>query len=306
MALVEPPIAISTRNAFSTDFCVMIWSGVSFWPISATAALPVSSAARSRSACTAGIAAVPGRDDAERLGDAGHGPGRAHHRAGAGGDREPLLRPIAISSASTLAGAILRPEAAAIGAGAKTLAAMAAGHHRPAASWIAGTICRCRAHQLRRHRLVAAADQHDRVHRLRAHHFLGVHRHQVAEHQAGRIEKDFAERDGRKRHGAMRRRPARRATPPQPVSGICRWQLLNSRRSHGDADDRLVQHLRRQSHRPGERAPQEAREIAVAVVGGSRLKSDRLAGSVELRPVAGARAACAAPELHAAAGLRKS
>ena len=36
-------------------------SGVRFEPISLTAAAPVASAARSRSACTAGIAAVPGR-----------------------------------------------------------------------------------------------------------------------------------------------------------------------------------------------------------------------------------------------------
>ena len=36
-------------------------SGVSREPISLTAAAPVASAARNRSACTAGIAAVPGR-----------------------------------------------------------------------------------------------------------------------------------------------------------------------------------------------------------------------------------------------------
>src|SRR4051812_40726623 len=62
MALVEPPTAISTRMAFSTDFSVMTWRGVMRLSISCTAALPVSSAATSRSACTAGIAAVPGSD----------------------------------------------------------------------------------------------------------------------------------------------------------------------------------------------------------------------------------------------------
>ncbi len=60
IALVEPPSASSTRSAFSTDFALTIRSGVSFEPISRTAAAPVASAARSRSACTAGIAAVPG------------------------------------------------------------------------------------------------------------------------------------------------------------------------------------------------------------------------------------------------------
>ena len=61
IALVEPPSASSTLSAFSTDFGVMILSGVSDEPASSTARRPVASAARSRSACTAGIAAVPGR-----------------------------------------------------------------------------------------------------------------------------------------------------------------------------------------------------------------------------------------------------
>ncbi len=60
-ALVEPPMASSTRSAFSTDFRFTIVSGVSLEPISFTAAAPVASAARRRSACTAGMAAVPGR-----------------------------------------------------------------------------------------------------------------------------------------------------------------------------------------------------------------------------------------------------
>ena len=61
MALVEPPTDISTRNAFSTDFSVMIWLGRIGRATSSIASLPVISAAASRSACTAGIAAVPGR-----------------------------------------------------------------------------------------------------------------------------------------------------------------------------------------------------------------------------------------------------
>ena len=59
--LVEPPSASSTRTALSTAPCVMILSGVRSERASATARTPVASAARSRSACTAGIAAVPGR-----------------------------------------------------------------------------------------------------------------------------------------------------------------------------------------------------------------------------------------------------
>ena len=60
MALVEPPIASSTRIAFSTDFAVMICDGRSGFFASSTARAPLASAARKRSACTAGIAAVPG------------------------------------------------------------------------------------------------------------------------------------------------------------------------------------------------------------------------------------------------------
>ena len=60
-ALVEPPIAISTLRAFSTDCGVTMRSGVSPLRASCIAARPVASAARSRSAWTAGIAALPGR-----------------------------------------------------------------------------------------------------------------------------------------------------------------------------------------------------------------------------------------------------
>ena len=54
-------MASSTRSAFSTDFGVITWLGLIFEAINATAARPEASAARRRSACTAGIAAVPGR-----------------------------------------------------------------------------------------------------------------------------------------------------------------------------------------------------------------------------------------------------
>src|SRR5438094_529292 len=60
MAFVEPPIASSTRSAFSTERSVMIWLGRNRVVARATAWRPLASAARSRSAWTAGIAAVPG------------------------------------------------------------------------------------------------------------------------------------------------------------------------------------------------------------------------------------------------------
>jgi hypothetical protein len=57
--------------------------------------------------------------------------------------------------------------------------------HRAGDELDRGHVGRGRAHQLRRHRLVAAADQHHGVHRLGADHLLGVHRHEVAQVHAG-------------------------------------------------------------------------------------------------------------------------
>ncbi len=59
-ALVEPPSESSTRSAFSTECSVMICEGRIGLAIRPTARAPASSAARRRSACTAGMAAVPG------------------------------------------------------------------------------------------------------------------------------------------------------------------------------------------------------------------------------------------------------
>ena len=61
MALVEPPMARSARSAFSTESGVMMRLGESLDAASAIAWRPLASAARMRSAWTAGIAAVPGR-----------------------------------------------------------------------------------------------------------------------------------------------------------------------------------------------------------------------------------------------------
>ncbi len=60
MPLVEPPIASSTRSAFSNAFAVRMRSGVTWFLASATARLPVRSAMRMRSAVTAGGDAPPG------------------------------------------------------------------------------------------------------------------------------------------------------------------------------------------------------------------------------------------------------
>ena len=59
-------------------------------------------------------------------------------------------------------------------------------HHRPNRDNDRRQIGRDRCHDLRRQGLVAAADHHDRVHRLGADHLLGIHRHQIAQiHRVG-------------------------------------------------------------------------------------------------------------------------
>ncbi len=59
MPLVEPPMASSTRSAFSMDLPVMMRSGVRRAAAMATAVAPVRSATRTRSAVTAGADAPP-------------------------------------------------------------------------------------------------------------------------------------------------------------------------------------------------------------------------------------------------------
>ena len=216
MALVEPPMASSTRSAFSIDFRRDDLVGRQL----GADQLDGQRAGRFRRAQAVGMhggdGGGAGQGHAQRFGDAGHGRGGAHHRAGAGGGGE-LAFDLVDFLVVDRAGAILRPEAAAIGAGAQPFAAMAAGHHRPADQHHRRLVGRHRAHQLRRHGLVAAAHQHDRVHRLRAHHFLGVHRHQVAEFQAGRVEERLRRARWSGIPSAARRRRARRASPPPAV-----------------------------------------------------------------------------------------
>ena len=123
--MVEPPSARRTRKAFSTDFCIDD-------PVRREVRadqLHRRRAGRLRRAQPIGMHGRDrrgaGQNETERLGDAGHGGGRAHHGAGAGGHRELAfdLRDFLVVD---LAGAIARPEASAIGAGTEPLAAVTA------------------------------------------------------------------------------------------------------------------------------------------------------------------------------------
>ena len=266
-ALVEPPIASSTRSAFSTDLAVMISLGFGP-PLSAICAArrPLASAMRKRSACTAGIAALSLQPHPQRFGDAGHGAGGAHHRTGPRGGREVALDRVD-AFVIDAAGPVLGPVAPAVGTCTQPLAVPGVGQHRSGDELHGRQIGRGRAHQLRRHGLVATADQHHRIHRLGPDHLLGVHRHQVAEHQAGRD-------SGRSRPARWWGTPAaarRRVSTPRftasTSSGIVRWQLLKPLAVCAMPDDGTIEHLQGVAHRARERAAQVQREAAVAVVG---------------------------------------
>src|SRR5690242_2771276 len=119
MALVEPPMANSTRNAFSTERSVMICDGRSGFFASSTARA-------ARFGCTQAIGMHgrnrrrAGQRHAERFGYGCHRRRGAHHGAGAGGGGEVAFD-LFDARLVHLAGAMQRPEAPAVGAGTEAL-----------------------------------------------------------------------------------------------------------------------------------------------------------------------------------------
>src|SRR5262249_10363707 len=146
IALVEPPIASRTRSAFSTEAGVMTSRG-SGPPERAKAAArnPLASAIRSRSACTAGMVALPGKLM----------PSVSAMQAmvlavpispGACRGRKITLDAIDLV-ARHAPGAILRPEAPAIGARSELLAVPRHRQHRSRDELHRWPPCRGSAHQ---------------------------------------------------------------------------------------------------------------------------------------------------------------
>ena len=124
-------------------------------------------------------------------------------------------------SSVTLPGAIGSPVAAAIGAGGQALALERRRQHRAGDQLHRRDIGRGSAHQLRRHRLVAAADQHRRIHRLGRQHRLGVDARRGCGNasRSGTATARTATPWGTASAG--RRRRGRRASPPRSVRGRC-------------------------------------------------------------------------------------
>jgi len=145
-----------------------------------------------------------------------------------------------------------------------TVVLVARGHLRPADQLDRRLAGAGRTHQLRRHRLVAAAHQHHRVHRLGADHLLGVHGHEVAELHGIGGERGLVQRCG----GELERQAAgRRHAALDGVQQLGKVAVagIEARVRVGDADDGSRQLLARVAHRLGEGAAHVDREVAVAV-----------------------------------------
>jgi hypothetical protein len=193
------------------------------------------------------------------------------HVPGVGASRA-LTASISAASMRPPRKSLHRPPA--VGARTERLAAVVADEHRPDRDDDRRQVGRRRRHQLRGNRLVAAADEDDRVHRLGADHLLGVHRHQVAQEHARRVRERLVDRDRRELH----RQPAGehhaaldRVDELRHVA-VARVVVAEG---VGDADDRACERVVGKTHRFHERLAQEQRELGVAVGRQAFLHSSR-------------------------------
>ncbi|MGF6297722.1 hypothetical protein OKW42_001052 [Paraburkholderia sp. WC7.3d] len=227
---------------------------------------PVSSQLRRRSACTAGIAAEPGSimpsvSAISAMVDAV--PMTAHVPAVTASRPSTCL----ISCAETFPRAEIRPEAPAVRARAKPLAAMSPGHH-----WtghhhcVGGPLRGDRTHQHRRHGFAASAERHHRIHRLGTNHFLdGHHRHQIAIDQRSRRKEDLAKRNHRKYDRQCARRE-HAALDRLDHFGKVAMAVIETALRGADPDGRLVERFAGVNHRFGKRPAQIAREVVITLV----------------------------------------
>ncbi len=165
-----------------------------------------------------------------------------------------------------LARTIFAPHAAAIGAGTQHFALVMAHNHRTDRDHHRRQIGADSGHDLCGQRLVTAADHHDRVHRLRADHLLGIHRHQIAKIHRGRIREALGDGNGREhhRHGAGQHDAALHRLDQLrniAVAGIVVAVGV------GDADDGALQRVIGIAHCLDEGLTQEQRKPGIAVAG---------------------------------------
>ena len=206
-----------------------------------------------------------GQREAEGFDDAGHGAGRAHDHAGADGGAEAAADEFDLGDVD-VAGAVLRPEAAAIGAGAEDFALVMADDHGAGGQDDGGKVGAGGGHDLRGEGLVAAADEDDGVHGLRADHLLGVHRHQVAQEHGGGMGEALADGDGGEHHGQAAGEHDAALDAFDEVGDVAVAGIVVAE-GVGDADDGAIERIVGVAHGLDEGFAEEEREAGVAVAG---------------------------------------
>ena len=206
------------------------------------------------------------RHEAKRRSNAGHGGSRAHHAAGAGGGGKLALQ-FADPLSADFPGAIARPIAPAIGAGGKPLPFKSLRQHGAGDEHHRRNIRRNRRHKLRRHRLITAAHQHRRIHRLGGEHGFRIKRHKVAIMHGTGAERWLAQADCREaqRQCAFGQHAAAHGFDQFRHGAVA---VIVVARGIGDADHGLVQHALRIAHGFGEGPPEVKREVAIPIIGG--------------------------------------
>ena len=133
---------------------------------------------------------------AHRIDDGGHRRGRAHRVAGAGrtGHAAFEIDPVGLGD---VAGAQFVPVFLGVRARTRLLPAPLAVGHRSGRAEDDRQVHRERPHQKAGRGLVAAAEQHCAVDRMRAQQFLAFHRQEVAVEHGRRLDHDFADRQRR-------------------------------------------------------------------------------------------------------------
>ena len=194
----------------------------------------------------------------ERLDERRHRRGGAHLVAVSGARRRGRFELVELRlghpPGAQLVGVV--PE---VGAGAELPPAEPRGLRRPAGDHDRRHVGARRAHQLRGHRLVAAAEQDDGVERIGADALLDVHRHQVAEEHRRRLHQVLAERD--------RRELERQAAGEQDAA----LDRLGERAEVQVAVDELRPRVADPDHRPaGERAARDPLGVQRRAVDESR------------------------------------
>ncbi len=170
---------------------------------------------------------------------------------------------------------MLRPETAAVGAGADGFTFVIADEHGAGGEDDGGDVGEDGSHDLRGEVLVTPADEDDGVHGLRADHLLGVHREEVAEIHGCGVGEGFGDGDGGEDH---RKRAGEEDSALDGVDEVgdvaVAWVVVGG--GVGDADDGAVEGVVGVAGGLDEGFAEEEREGGVAVSGESFVEAGRI------------------------------